>query len=197
MFLGPLISDIVLFYCFKSWRSLLHITASSPSDFVIMSSDPSYAPFFGIMGATASMVFCAFGAAYGTAKSGAGICSMGVMRPELIMKSIIPVVMAGIVAIYGLVVSVVISQQSDRSKSMAISLKQLGGGLSVGLCGLAAGFAIGIVGDAGVRGTAQQPRLFVGMVLILIFAEVLGLVGYLLTNLHFDRILTLTAFHHL
>jgi len=30
------------------------------------------------------------------------------------------------------------------------------------LSGLAAGFAIGIVGDAGVRGTAQQPKLFVG-----------------------------------
>ena len=41
---------------------------------------------------------------------------------------------------------------------------QLGAGLSVGLSGLAAGFAIGIVGDAGVRGTAQQPKLFVGMV---------------------------------
>ena len=54
---------------------------------------------------------------------------------------------------------------------------QLGAGLSVGLAGLAAGFAIGIVGDAGVRGTAQQPRLYVGMVLILIFAEVLGLYG--------------------
>ena len=38
----------------------------------------------------------------------------------------------------------------------------LGAGLSVGLSGLAAGFAIGIVGDAGVRGTAQQPKLFVG-----------------------------------
>lgn len=35
-------------------------------------------------------------------------------------------------------------------------------------------FAIGIVGDAGVRGSAQQPRLYVGMILILIFAEVLG-----------------------
>jgi len=53
----------------------------------------------------------------------------------------------------------------------------LGAGLSVGLSGLAAGFAIGVVGDAGVRGTAQQPRLFVGMILILIFAEVLGLYG--------------------
>ena len=33
---------------------------------------------------------------------------MSVMRPELIMKSIIPVVMAGIIAIYGLVVAVLI-----------------------------------------------------------------------------------------
>ena len=57
------------------------------------------------------------------------------------------------------------------------SFLDLGAGLSVGLSGLAAGFAIGIVGDAGVRGSAQQPRLFVGMILILIFAEVLGLYG--------------------
>lgn len=53
----------------------------------------------------------------------------------------------------------------------------LAAGLSVGLSGLAAGFAVGVVGDAGVRGSAQQPRLFVGMILILIFAEVLGLYG--------------------
>lgn len=53
----------------------------------------------------------------------------------------------------------------------------LASGLSVGLSGLAAGFAIGIVGDAGVRAIAQQPRLFVGVILILIFAEVLGLYG--------------------
>lgn len=50
-------------------------------------------------------------------------------------------------------------------------------GLSVGLSGMAAGVAIGIVGDAGVRGNAQQPRLYVGMILILIFAEVLALYG--------------------
>ena len=53
----------------------------------------------------------------------------------------------------------------------------LGAGLSVGLSGLAAGMAIGIIGDSGVRGSAQQPKLFVGMVLMLIFAEVLGLYG--------------------
>ena len=54
----------------------------------------------------------AIGAAYGTAKSGVGISAMAVMRPDLIMKSVIPVVMAGIIGIYGLVVSVVIVNSS-------------------------------------------------------------------------------------
>lgn len=58
-------------------------------------------------------LFTALGAAYGTAKSGTGIAAMSVMRPELIMKSIIPVVMAGIIAIYGLVVAVLIAGQLD------------------------------------------------------------------------------------
>ena len=51
-------------------------------------------------------------------------------------------------------------------------------GLSVGLTGMAAGYAIGIVGDKGVRAYMEQSRVFVGMVLILIFGEVLGLYGY-------------------
>lgn len=50
-------------------------------------------------------------------------------------------------------------------------------GLSVGLTGLAAGYCIGIVGDKGVRAYMLQSRIFVGMVLILIFGEVLGLYG--------------------
>lgn len=71
--------------------------------------EPVYAPFFGVMGAASAMIFSAMGAAYGTAKSGTGIAAMSVMRPELIMKSIIPVVMAGILAIYGVVVAVLIA----------------------------------------------------------------------------------------
>ncbi|KAK8747208.1 hypothetical protein OTU49_016681 [Cherax quadricarinatus] len=145
-----------------------------------MSVPPVYSPFFGAMGASAAMIFSALGAAYGTAKSGVGIAAMSVMRPELIMKCIIPVVMAGIIAIYGLVVAVLIAGKLSTATNgygLYEGFVHLGAGLSVGLSGLAAGFAIGIVGDAGVRGTAQQPRLFVGMILILIFAEVLGLYG--------------------
>eukprot|EP00835_Amoeboradix_gromovi_P007095 NODE_1056_length_1637_cov_0.062419.p1 type:complete len:162 gc:universal NODE_1056_length_1637_cov_0.062419:639-1124(+) len=138
---------------------------------------PVYAPFFSAMGCAVATIFSCFGAAYGTAKSGVGISAMGVMRPELIMKSTVPVIMAGILAVYGLVVSVLISGRMTKVMTLSDGFIHLGAGLAVGLSGLAAGFAIGIVGDAGVRGSAQQPRLFVGMVLILIFAEVLGLYG--------------------
>lgn len=145
---------------------------------------PPYAPFFGAMGCTAAIVFTCLGASYGTAKSGVGIAAMGVLRPDLIVKNIVPVIMAGIIGIYGLVVSVLISdglKQGDYA--LFTGFIQLGAGLAVGLAGMAAGFAIGIVGDAGVRGTAQQPRLFVGMILILIFAEVLGLYGLIVALL--------------
>jgi ATP synthase proteolipid subunit len=53
------------------------------------------------------------GAAYGTAKSGVGIASMGVMNPGLVMRNIIPVVMAGVLGIYGLIVAVIIQGSSE------------------------------------------------------------------------------------
>lgn len=117
------------------------------------------------------------GAAYGTAKSGVGIASMGVMNHEAVMKNIIPVVMAGVLGIYGLIISVILIQSISGSYSAFDGFAHLAAGLSCGLSGLGAGLAIGIVGDAGVRANGIQPKLFVPMVLILIFAEALGLYG--------------------
>lgn len=100
------------------------------------------------------IVFIGMGAAYGTAKSGVGVASMGVMRPELVMKSIVPVVMAGVLGIYGLIIAVIISTGiNPKAKSYYLfdGYAHLSSGLSCGLAGLAAGMAIGIVGDAGVR----------------------------------------------
>lgn len=151
-------------------------------DIQAWTTNPPYAPFFGSMGVAFAMVFTSIGAAYGTAVSGSGIAATAVMRPELVMKSIIPVVMAGIVAIYGLVVSVLLSGELDtaRTYSLAKGYVHLGSGMAVGFSGLAAGYAVGEVGEVGVRHIAQQPRLFIGMILVLIFAEVLGLYGLII-----------------
>eukprot|EP00002_Diphylleia_rotans_P017567 TRINITY_DN3408_c0_g2_i1.p1 TRINITY_DN3408_c0_g2~~TRINITY_DN3408_c0_g2_i1.p1 ORF type:complete len:171 (+),score=40.27 TRINITY_DN3408_c0_g2_i1:97-609(+) len=139
---------------------------------------PPSAYFFGTMGVTTSLVFSCLGAAYGTAKSGVGISSMGVLRPDLVMKCIMPVILAGALAIYGVVVSVVINGaiKTDNYPSF-LGFHHFAAGLACGLSCLGAGIAIGIVGDAGVRATGQQPRLFISMCLMLIFAECLGLYG--------------------
>jgi ATP synthase proteolipid subunit len=68
--------------------------------------------FFGYIGVASALIFANLGAAYGSAKAGVGICSMGVLKPELIMKSVVPVVMAGILGIYGMIVAVIIVQKS-------------------------------------------------------------------------------------
>lgn len=143
-----------------------------------MSQCPVYAPFFGFAGVASAMVLSTVGAAFGTAKAGIGIAGLGTFRPELIMKSLIPVVMSGIIAVYGLVVSVLISGLiKPTNYSLFAGFTHLGAGLACGMTGLAAGYAIGYVGDSCVRAYVQESRVFVSMILILIFAEVLGLYG--------------------
>ena len=100
---------------------------------IIAQTDPTTesASFFGFLGVACALVFASkiqwsilfcfnfefllldLGAAYGTAKSGVGISSMGVLKPELIIKSIVPVVMAGILGIYGLIVAVILFSKGN------------------------------------------------------------------------------------
>ena len=144
-------------------------------------TEPELATFWGYMGIASALCFANIGAAYGTAISGAGICSMGISRPELIIKSVIPVIMAGILGIYGLIVSVILKTKINDNYTYYEGFKHLTAGLCCGLCSLGAGVAIGIAGDAGVRALGKQSRIFVGMMLILIFAEALGLYGLIVS----------------
>merc|ERR1712054_671430 len=142
---------------------------------------PPYAIYIGFLGASLALSFANMGAAYGTAKAGEGIAAMGVNKPDLVMKSIIPVIMAGVLGIYGLIIAVIISNEIKAGEySLFTAGAHFAGGLACGLSGLAAGIAIGLVGDSGVRDNAMQPKLYVGLVLVLIFAEALGLYGLII-----------------
>jgi ATP synthase proteolipid subunit len=78
------------------------------------------------MGITAALVFANLGAAYGTAKSGVGIVSVAVLKPELLFRSIIPVVMAGVLGMYGMIIAILLKgpskyqQQTNFSRSYYI-----------------------------------------------------------------------------
>merc|ERR1711959_876087 len=142
---------------------------------------PPSASFFGFMGCACALVFACLGAAYGTANSGVGVANMGVLHADMVMKSIIPIIMAGVLGIYGLIVAVLLGSSISGDEPYGYAsysgYSALAAGSCCGMAGLSAGIAIGIVGDAGVRANARQPKLFVGVILILIFAEALGLYG--------------------
>ncbi|KAG1848723.1 ATP synthase subunit C-domain-containing protein [Suillus subalutaceus] len=155
---------------------------------------PPYAPFFGFVGVASAMIFSTAGAAFGTAKAGIGIAGLGTFKPELIMRSLVPVVMAGIIAVYGLVVSVLIAGNLTPSNyPLAAGFIHMGAGISCGMTGIAAGYAIGYVGDSCVRAYVHEQRVFVAMILILIFAEVLGLYGLIVALLMNTRVAALVG----
>ena len=59
--------------------------------------------------------------------------------------------------------------------------RHLSAGFCCGISSLGAGIAIGIAGDAGVRALGKQERIFVGMMLILIFGVAIGLYGLIIS----------------
>eukprot|EP00915_Cephaloidophora_sp_WS-2016_P003139 GHVH01004229.1.p1 GENE.GHVH01004229.1~~GHVH01004229.1.p1 ORF type:complete len:172 (+),score=9.68 GHVH01004229.1:137-652(+) len=141
-----------------------------------------HAFFFGFGGIALAVAFSNVGAAYGTAKAGLGIAASGCLRPDLVMKALIPVVMAGILGIYGLITGVMLKQNMSPYDEYSLfqGYAHLAAGLTVGFCSIASGYAIGLTGDIGVRCHARQPRLFVGMMIVQTFASALGLYGLII-----------------
>mmetsp|Transcript_24819 Transcript_24819/g.35378 ORF Transcript_24819/g.35378 Transcript_24819/m.35378 type:complete len:209 (-) Transcript_24819:263-889(-) len=183
-----------------------------------MDTCPAYAAFFGYMGAAACCILANFGSAWGTWRAGLGVCQMGVNHPRGVMKNIVPIVMAGVLGIYGLIVSVIIVQSimkpnQDKTNQYSVynGYAHLAAGLCCGLSCLAAGGTIGVIGetatktfgmkasggkrfwdgmvadgaDADVQDAAASDarnsddanKLYVGSLIMLIFAEALALYG--------------------
>merc|ERR1719473_826781 len=106
---------------------------------------------------------------------------MAVQYPAQTLKNIIPIVMASVIAIYGLVVAVLIvngmSDVKDGKYPIQHGYIDLAAGLCCGWSGVASGWSTAITGELGIRAVCRQPRYFVGMILTLIFAGVMGLYG--------------------
>ncbi len=66
---------------------------------------PASAPFFGFMGIVGAMGLSCLGAAYGTAKAGVGVITLGVQKPKAVIKNSLAILMAGMLGIFGLITS--------------------------------------------------------------------------------------------
>ena len=56
-----------------------------------------------------------FGAAYGTSKAGVAVMATSILRPDRMIQNTLPVLMAGIIAIYGLVAGIIITDNCTKT----------------------------------------------------------------------------------
>lgn len=128
-------------------------------------------------GITLAVSLSAIGAAYGNAQTGISICTAKTYGVDSGMKKFLPVIMIGMLSIYGLVISMFILQDLKKIKSQTISggIKCFTSGLICGLCSLSSGVAIGKFGNLSIRNFHQ--KLFFAYILTLIFCEMNGLFG--------------------
>lgn len=93
----------------------------------------------------------------GTARAGVGIMTTGVNSPDLVWRNLIPIVMAGVNGIYGLITSIVVlgsiqspGEDGTNKYSLYTGCAHLAAGICCGLSGLGSGACIGVAGDAAI-----------------------------------------------
>lgn len=127
------------------------------------------------------------GASWGILTTGSAISGAAIRAPDIRSKNLISIIFCEAVAIYGVILAIIMTGKLDVGldamddnavyayKVMAGGYTLFAAGLAVGVGNMACGMSVGIVGSSCAIADAQNPQLFVKILVIEIFASALGI----------------------
>jgi V-type H+-transporting ATPase proteolipid subunit len=133
--------------------------------------------------------------------TGSALLGGAVKTPRIQSRNLISIIFCEVVAIYGVIMAIVYSakltdvppenlystsnyftgtriiQGRHAETNIIIGHAIFWGGLTVGVCNLLCGLSVGVTGSSAALADAQNPELFVKVLVVEIFGSVLGLFG--------------------
>jgi F0F1-type ATP synthase membrane subunit c/vacuolar-type H+-ATPase subunit K len=158
------------------------------------------------LGVASALSFSVFGASCGIFTTASSLIGAAVRSPHVKSKNLISILLAEAVAIYGLIVALMMitrlkrvtdetfgaagpsgSEALDSYQYLFTGYTYFWSGLTVGLVNLACGWCVGVLGSSVVLADASNPKVFMQVLVVEIFAAAIGLIGLILAFIQVSR----------